>query len=305
MSRTLTSGYEVHLQQEVQQRAVCVKITRSDATVLGFTSFDSDLTFDGTLYEAEAAIDVTEVRSGVGTGVDNLEGMGALISDRITDVELLAGLYDGASVELFELVWSDTALGRLIYLTGSLGEFEIENPGRYKTELRSLSQHLAQQIVELASPQCRVKQLGDARCFVGGTNYSGAFTMADYRTTQTVVSVQSLTEITFTQSATQRGITGVGIPPTGYYDQGRVEFLTGLNAGLEREVKSSVLSAGNGVLTLQIPFPFLVAPGDSAILEAGCSRLLEVCRDRFLNVGNIRAEPHLPGTDAILKRGRR
>lgn len=286
MSRTLSAGYTAHLALEVQQRAVLVKITRTDGEILGFTSFDDDLLFDSVTYEAEAAVDVSDVRTGVGTGVDNLEGMGALISDRITEVDILAGLYDGAGVELFELIWSDTALGRLIYLTGSLGEFTIENPGRYKTELRSLSQHLAQQIVELASPQCRVKALGDSRCKVD---------LAAFQFTRAVSVVNSLTVITF-----------AGEPAaTGYFAAGRVEFVTGLNAGLEREVKDHTLSAGSAVITLQVSFPFVVAVTDTAILEAGCDRRAETCRDRFSNIINFRGENFLPGTDAILKRGRR
>ncbi len=295
MSRSLSAGYTSHLAQDVQQRAVLVKVTRQDAEVLAFTSFDDDLVFDGTTYEAEAAVDPSDVRSSVGTGVDNLEVMGALISERITDTDILAGLYDGAAVELFEVVWSDTALGRLVYLTGSLGEFTVET-GRYRTELRSLSQRLAQQIVEVAQPTCRVKELFDARCFVGGENYDETFVPADFRSDHSVTAVGSLTEITF----------GSNSEVTGYYDHGKVTFLTGLNAGIAREVKSHVLVGSTAVITLQEAFPFTVAVGNSATLEAGCDRRVPTCRTRFANLGNYRGEPDLPGNNEItLKRGRR
>ena len=294
MSRTITSAYQTHLGAETQTRALCCKVTRTDGTIMGFTSHDVDLELEGVTYEADSAVDVAALRTSVGTGVDNSEAFGALISDRITETDILAGLYDGAAVTLFEVNWASLGDGELIYLLGSLGEFTVET-GSFKSELRSLAQRLSQQIVEVYSKECRVQQLFDARCFVGGTNYAGTKTAADFRSTHSVATVNSLTQFTFagnTQAST-------------YYRYGRVEFQSGANNGLQREIKEHALSGGQAVITLQEAFPFAVAVGDTALLEAGCDRRAETCRDRFQNKGNFRGEDFLPGTDAILVRGRR
>lgn len=292
--RALTAGYLSHLTQIVQQRALLVKITRQDGQIFGFTTFDDELVFDGVTYEAFAAMEASDLRSTAGTGVDNVEAMGALMSNRITDTDVLAGLWDQADVLLSECVWSDLALGDLTYLKGSLGEWTLET-GRYRTELRSLAQRLAQQIVELYQPTCRVARLFDSRCYVRGVNYDETNTPADFRSTHTVASVGSVTEITFAANS----------QATGYYRHGRVAFTTGANAGIEREIKEHTLSGGQAVVTLQEAFPFTVTAGDSALLEAGCDRRLTTCVSRFANAGNFRGEPHLPGTDALLVRGRR
>ena len=295
MSRTLTGGYLSHLAGELHQRALCVKVTRADDEVFGFTSFDDDLEFEGVTYEAAAAVEISDLRASVGSGVDNAEALGALVSGRLEDTDILAGVWDGATFEVFEVIWSDLEQGRLLYMTGQFGEFSLQMPGVYRVELRSLSQHLSQQIVELTQPRCRVKQLFDSRCYVGGVNYDDTNVPGDFRSVHSVASVQSVTEITFASNSNA----------TGYYEAGRVEFQSGLNAGFQREVKQHTLSGGQAVIVLQEAFPFAVAVNDSALLEAGCDRRLQTCSLRFENAGNFRGEPHLPGTDAILVRGRR
>ena len=57
-------------------------------------------------------------------------------------------------------------------------------------------------------------------------------------------------------------------------------------------------------LQLQEALPFGVAVGDTAVLEAGCDRRLETCRDKFGNAVNFRGEPRVPGTETLLQRGR-
>lgn len=294
MARTIGADLLATLQQEVVTVTVLVKLTRQDSTVLGFTSFDEDITFNGVTYEKSSALDATALRGQLGSGVDNMELMGLLNSHKITDTDLLAGLYDGSTVELYLINYLVPSQGVVTLLTGTLGEVNFED-GQYTVEFRSLSQRLSQQVVELTSPTCRVQAFGDARCAanggVGGTHPLSFF----QRTGVAVVSVPSSTQINF----------GADPNPAGYYDYGRIIFTSGLNNGIIREVKSHVVSPGNAVLNLQEPFPFTVAPGDVATLEAGCDRNFSTCVGKFSNAANFRGEPHVPGTDQILQRGRR
>ena len=87
---------------------------------------------------------------------------------------------------------------------------------------------------------------------------------------------------------------------SGYFDYGVMTMTSGANNGLAMEVKSYVV----GQITLQLPFPYTVAAGDTYSLTAGCDRSFSTCKDRFNNVRNFRGEPYLPGFDKLIQVGR-
>ncbi len=80
--------------------------------------------------------------------------------------------------------------------------------------------------------------------------------------------------------------TGAGSPPPA-------------NLGLKMEVRSWVLSTK--AVTLFLPMPFGVAPGDPVTVSAGCDKSLAVCRDSFDNLLNFRGEPYVPGNDLLFR----
>lgn len=83
----------------------------------------------------------------------------------------------------------------------------------------------------------------------------------------------------------------------GWFDGGAVRFDDGNNAGISMEVKRWVDSSG--LLTLFLPMPFDVVPGDKFSIYAGCDKRRETCFTKFNNVINFRGEPDLPGLDAL------
>lgn len=307
MPRTLTTAMSAHIAGAMLSLCTCIKITRLDGQVFGFTSLDADLLFDGVTYEAQTSVDASELSGQEGSGVDNLDIMGLLQSNRITDTDIRAGRWDGAAIDLFLVNFEDTTMGRIPLLTGYLGNFSSDG-AIYRVEIRSLSQRLAQQVVDLTSPVCRVRALFDTKCMPKGYNENGilvqenTLTPASFRFTAPVDSVQSLFVVTFGGPTTP---TGGETKATGYYDYGRVRFTSGLNNGIEREVKSHALTASKAVMTLQEPFPFTVSAGDTALIEAGCDRRATTCQTKFLNTTNFQAESDLPGNDAVLTRGRK
>jgi len=285
MSRLLSADLQTHLGGVVLSLCLLVKVTRQDGDVLGFTGHDQNLTLDGVTYESTSAVNASSVRSTQTSGIDNLEIIGLLQSARITDTDLLAGLYDAADVEVSVANWADLSAGTLILLTGSIGEITFSD-GTYTAELRGLMQRLNQQVGDVTSPACRVKQLGDAECKVN---------LALYQFSRTVYSVTSATVLTFDADSSASDT----------YTYGRVLFTSGANAGIEREVKRHILVTGRAQIELQEAFQFVVAVSDTATLEVGCDRRLTTCVSRFSNAANFRGEPYLPGTDQILRRGRR
>lgn len=212
--------------------ALCVLLTRTDGVSFGFTTFDRNLTVSGQLYEASNAFTASSSKQASGTTVDNLSINGILRSDRILEVDVLAGLYDGAALTLFLVNYLDLSMGTVILQSGQIGEIRLTE-GAFYTEFRSLRQHLQQQFIELTGVNCRAV-LGDARCTV---NLSGqTHTGYDITRTGTVVSVQDVNTLLLS------GIVDV----TGFYSAGRIGFVTGANAGLQKEIKLHGLVSATG-----------------------------------------------------------
>ncbi len=284
--RAIPAGLDATLQSDAFILAALCKITRSDGTVYGFTTHDRDLTVSGLTYLSLSAIVATAVRGELTTGVDGLDLTGLIQSGVVTEADLDAGLYDAAAIAFGWTNAENTADGVAQLISGTLGAVTITD-GRYVAELRSLTQYLQQQLGQLYGPACRCPYLGDpATCKV---------TIASYRASYTVASVGDAWTITF----------GSNSNASTYYDNGKIEFTSGANAGLKRDVKRHVLTSGQAVLTIHEPFPYTVANGDAATLEAGCDHRIETCRSRFNNAVNFHGEPSIPGTDEVIKRGRK
>lgn len=287
MPRNISAALKAHLESEAATLVICVKLTRLDGTIFGFTGHDRDLTFGSVTYHANDAVTGSALKTQAGAGVDNLQIVGLLRSESISEDDVRAGRYDGATVEMMLVNWSDSSQGTLLLLSGVIGEISVQD-GQYTAELRSLSQRLGQNVGDLTSPLCRVKRLGDADCGVNLTAYTRTATVA---------------AVTDRGDFTVSSVSG-SAPAAGYFSYGTVLFTSGANAGIEREIKQHTVPA-NHRLVLMEPFPFTVAAGDAVTVVAGCDRRLDTCRDRFSNVVNFQGEPHIPGFDRLYQVGGR
>lgn len=297
MPRTIPGPLLTHLQGRVLTTALLITITRTDGVVLGLTTCNVDLIFASVTYRALDSAAASQLRQTASTGVDNVTIAGVLTSAYITDGDLLAGRYDGAAIEIDVCNFTENPLVNKANLgTGTLGEVTFAD-GQYQAEFRSLSARLQQKIGPLTSATCRVKQLFDAQCFVGGTNFAATHVPGDFQYSNVpVASVTDQQNIVFTLTSS-----------TGLFDQGRAQFTTGANAGLQLEVKNSFVQVGGTTILLVFmsPWVFPVHVGDTAFLEQGCDRLFSTCVAKFQNAGNYRAEPSLPGSTRVIHWGRR
>jgi len=125
-------------------------------------------------------------------------------------------------------------------------------------------------------------------------------------TARSVISTSSASSLEILiDSTTMPAYTGGGaVAPlggnSGYFDYGLMTMTSGLSSGFAMEVKSYA----PGQITLQLPFPYAVAVGDTYSLTAGCDRSFTTCRDRFSNQLNFRGEPYVPGLDKLIQVGR-
>lgn len=275
--KTFAGGLASHYALDATTLCQCVKFTRTDATVLAYTTAQVDVVVSAVTYLSGPGLEIGEIASAAGLAVDNLEL--SILPDEdggtITRADLLTGRWNGAAFEIFETSFVDPTIGINILKTGTLGEVRLDR-GRFVVELRSLAQALQQPLGAVTSKTCRYR-LGDAGCTLALGPYTHAGTVT------AVTSQQVFTASALTQAAE-------------YFVEGTVTFTSGDNDGYTQKCK--VFTSGK-VFTLSLPMPYAIQIGDTFSAVAGCQkRLAEDCT-KFSNVVNFGGEPHLPGIDAL------
>ncbi len=279
--KTFFPALATHLAGGGTTLCTCWRIARGDGAVLGFTDHDRAIVFDDVSHEPETGLDQSAAVAHAGLQVGGLDVTGAFSSERISESDLEAGLYDNARVEAWLVNWAAPEQRHLMRV-GSVGE--VRRAGQaFTAEIRSLSHALDQERGRIFRATCDAN-LGDARCTV------------------------NLQSADWTASATVAGTDGYGrisaaVPgnrPTGFFDAGSVTFTGGANAGRRSEVLRHVRDADGDRIELWQRMVEPIEAGDAFTVSAGCDKRLETCRARFDNVENFRGFPHMPGNDFAL-----
>ena len=282
--KALTGPALAHYSGGTLRTVVCVKVTRTDGAVFGFTSTDVPLTIGGVTYLASGFVTPSAVQSQTRMAVDNAEFDSLIDGAVIKPADLAAGLWDFAAIEIFEVDAQNPTAWTNVLGRGRIGQ-TTQARGMVTAEFRSIAQALAQSTGSLSQPQCRTR-LGSARCGIS---------LAAWTVTGTLATV-SPDGLTLTDPARTEPGTGYD----GHFAGGLLSLTSGTSAGLKMEVKSYT----PGTLVLQAALPLGVAPGDSYTLSAGCSgRFAEDCVARFANGINFQGDPHKPGADKAARVG--
>lgn len=277
MARNTSTALKTHLEGENTTLATCWKITRTDSTTMGFTDHLNDITFDGQVFEASAGFQPTDVLQRDNLSVDNMDVLGILDSNYITEEDIQAGVYDFAEIEIFMVNYEDPSQGRMWVKRGWIGEVRLTR-GQFEAEIRGLAQKFSQHIGRIFSPSCDAV-FGDARCGLNELDFSGPATV---------------TTVTDSQVFATSAVVG----SESYFKAGQILWVTGANAGLRMEIKEFGTS---GIMTLVLPMAKLVQTGDTFTAIAGCDKSKATCRDKFSNLVNFRGFPDLPGQDKMLE----
>lgn len=78
----------------------------------------------------------------------------------------------------------------------------------------------------------------------------------------------------------------------GFFNQGVIEFKTGLNTGLMRTIKH--YDNATGVVTVLPPLEHVPAADDTFDIYPGCNKLMATCSSKFTNSGNYRGMQFIP-----------
>jgi uncharacterized phage protein (TIGR02218 family) len=260
--------------------------------MLRYGAGDRDITANGNLFTAQGPrIDRNDNKAKchwkIGVEVDTLVfDVMPQASDVVNGQPFLAacvqGAFDGAELTLeraFMAAYGDTSVGTVVLFAGRVAEIDL---GRgvatfsVNSHLELLNQNLPR---HLWQPGC-VNSLGDACCgvnlpalAVGGTAATGS---------------------------TAHLVNAVLAQPSFYFDQGKLTFTTGANAGLSRSVKSWIEGAP-GAIALLAPFPQAPVAGDAFAITPGCDKTLGAngCA-KFANTARFRGFPYVPSPDTAV-----
>lgn len=268
-----TPALAAHLAGEVTTLATCWRLERADGWVRGFTDHDRELVVDGLTYVASTGFLPSAIKTASDLSVDNLDVDGFLDDAALRAEDLIAGLFDGARIEVFIVNWADLGQGRLLLRKGFLGEIKRADQ-RFSAEIRGLSNRLQQTAGKLYSRLCRV-DLGSSECGVALGPRTDTYAVTQVIAADTV------------RIVTARA--------TGFFTFGKATFTTGANAGAVNEV----LLHDRQTIRLFVPMPRPIVVGDQIVLVAGCDKTPETCNAKFANILNFQGEPHIPGNDKV------
>lgn len=260
--------------QELETVATFWRVARRDGVTLGLTTHDGDLWFDGVLHRAGPGMVPSAVRRSADLEPDSADVEGALSHGSISEADLAAGRFDGATVVIGLVDWQ--TLDRFVLYRGSMGMVSEES-GRFSASIVSRKAELQRDPVPRTSPTCRATFCGP------GCNLSAArFT--------------HLACVTDTDETTNTISTDVAVNPE-LLAGGEVRWLDGPNAATRQII--SRLSSGR--LALATPLTGDTGNQRRVELREGCDRTITTCATRFGNVINFQGEPYLPGNDLIAR----
>ena len=261
------------LDKEVTSLAFCWRLERKDGAGLALTSHDRAMTIGGARYEPSPGMSPSAIRAEMGLGSRSSEVAGALSSAAISEGDILAGRWDGASLELVAVDWEAPEGETVELLSGTMGQVALKD-GEYSVDLLGVAAKLERPVCPLTSPECRA-ELGDPKCRVD---------MAGRSLRAKVVAAMGHL-ITVDQAIDER------------FRFGRIRFLGGAANG---EVRVILGSVGLDLALRSAPWG-AVAAGDWVEIVEGCDKMLATCAGRFANAENFRGEPHLPGNDLLTR----
>lgn len=283
---TVPASTREFLKQGAKRIARCWKIVRKDGTTFRFTTATKTITLDGSSYTPVGGVYSSAERREGGLATHDVEFMGVITSDAITDDDLLARKFDDAEVTEYTIDWKYAFAGPIFarrwWISKVVFDAEIWNGS-----LEGIGREFREKIGDRYTRPCRHK-LGSTGCGISLASY-------------TVTGLTVLGMLDGEKKRRIRASTGTlsGSFADGYFDSGTLTGTSGANNGITRDIKSYVSATRD--IEVQLPFPAPVAVGDTFTIVAGCNGLKTTCISKFNNLVNYGGFEFIPGTDAVLK----
>ncbi|MBX3477201.1 MAG: DUF2163 domain-containing protein [Brevundimonas sp.] len=146
------------------------RLTRADGAVMGFTDHDRDLAVGGVTCRAASGWTAGVSETGIGTQGGAASASGGLDDGGLTEADIVAGLYDGAEIELWRVDWERPDLKVRLW-RGRIRRIRREGEG-FVADLDGPAAVLERVVGRTYGRLCDAV-LGDARCGVNRSLFPG------------------------------------------------------------------------------------------------------------------------------------
>jgi uncharacterized phage protein (TIGR02218 family) len=265
MPREISEQFKNQLAEPILKIAHCIKISLQNGEVYAFTTHSQNILCEDIEYKINSAFKPSAIIYKDGLAVDNVE-VSSLLNFLDDGVE--AGKLDGAVIEIFIVNYERIEYGKMLLFKGMIGEVWCDD-NKFIAQVRGLTQKYSANIGSIYSPNCRAT-FCDTKCKLNISDYS-------YK-----ANVKKVLD--------ERTILISIIKDSGYFNSGKIEFITGKNRGKKYVIRNYF----EGTVELLMKPSFPITRGDKLILIAGCDKQIETCAKKFNNAINFRGEPHLP-----------
>lgn len=263
----------------------CWRITRTDGVALAYTTHDTALAFGGSVFQPCKSLRPFAFAEGLSNdgSSGDFDAVGIIDDAAVSDQDIYAGLYDGATVEVYEWDWLGTeplrrlSKGRIFQTRQADGEYTLTA----SSALVRLGQNT---LLDVVTPSCSWR-FGDARCTidVAALTDSGTVTATETDNVFGYLALRNFTDASL-------------LAADGYYNFGKVLWTSGANVGVESEVKDFALG---GFVTLWDSLPNPIAVGDTYAISPGCDLSKPTCKNVYGNYLNFGGFDDVPGVDSI------
>lgn len=250
------------------------RVIAKDGDDINVTSGTREITHDGVTYVLATAVPSQE-QLVENLDPSNLEVSLTMEAVGLTKEDLLGGKWDGARVEVRHYRWD---AGTVEQSWRGVLHWVIYDDDVMKAEVLDVSVIFQQAIGNLYQDSCRADH-GDDDC--GRTPATASATVTAFVGRDEIV-------VTLTE------------PEANFYQNGKVTFTSGANAGLSKEVRESTQEGASLRVKLLESMRYAVQVGDAVTLHEGCAKTMLACI-RKGNAKRIRCEPHIPGRNKLFK----
>ena len=143
-------------------------VERTDGVRLGFTDHDGELRVDGVACLPGSGFTASAAETQLGFAFDNSALQGALRDERITAVDIAAGFYGGARVEVWQVDWRTGS--HTLLRTQLVGEIVRRTDGSFEAEVVGLGALLEGVEGRVVTRLCSAV-FGDRRCGLDADDY--------------------------------------------------------------------------------------------------------------------------------------
>lgn len=272
--RSASAQLTAALASESTSLARLWRVTRTDGTELFFTDAVTEVVFNGDTYRSDISFTSSAIFTSRSAVNQQSVNMSICTDDTAFDEgDIRLGLYISARAAISVIDYKHPEWGELILFEGIFGQVVLSDQHVASIEIIPDAALGNENVIGLEkySATCRAN-LGDARCKFNIDAQKVAFTVVS-------ASGASLVASEFTQAAN-------------HWVLGRIDWLTGANAGTSSTVQSGDPNT-TSVFLLSAPLN-AIAAGDTGNIYLGCDKQLQTCLSKFNNVVNFRGEPHVP-----------